>query len=210
MSRRSTSLSSGTEALGPPPFLSWDCACTLVDAGSSPARLLCTEPAGEMRADLWSGRTSITWRLKWLWRLKCNFQLKGMWHRGWGCCQWGQREEFCTVGQRAPNRQQNICGAAGRGSNTYSLKAWLQSRDPKGCEWHSKRHSALWWLTSGQSEAAGLAEMLPGRLRSPFSPCSRTKPGNTLGYESPRGQAVLEMAGSKAHKRDCSFWETPN
>ena len=38
----------------------------------------------------------------------------------------------------------------------------------------------------------------------------RGKPGNTLGYESPRGQAVPEMAGSKAHRRDCNFWETPN
>ena len=27
---------------------------------------------------------------------------------------------------KGSNRQQGICGAAGRGSNTYSLKAWLQ------------------------------------------------------------------------------------
>ena len=82
--------------------------------------------------DLWPARASITWRLKWLWRLRCNFQLKGVWPRGWGCCQWGQREEFCTVSPRALNRQQDVRAAVARGPNTYGRKAQLQNVGPKG------------------------------------------------------------------------------
>lgn len=210
MCQRGISLGTSTQAQGWFSFCSLEPSSASVQVCFPLARLVFMQLFAEMRADLLPVRTSITWRLKWLWGLKSNFsaeRLAGPSERRYSL---GLRQPSGTKGGIQHNWPHSSKWRAGRAAmDTHSQEVQVQEHTiNQGLKGLGMIFYLPFWILA--------ADPCPGPWQLAHVKCCHIIWDHLLSVfqKKPRWHFLLwthircnfpVKGASKAYRKDCSF-----